>query len=173
MADSGFLHNKSNKLLRLRLEDLANEEHFGFVRSRIRVVRLFRHLLKERHDQFSGMPTFAPLLRSIESLDRVLEECELLLRRYAVGEISAGDLDALIQDDVVEGLNDLEGPGGCDEDSQSSQDAEMLMDRVWDSLMPCVRSLQDALKSVWDQHDFATPDWRIRFERNESEFLNK
>lgn len=170
---SDFTRKKRNKLLRLGLEKLSKEENFDFVRSRIKAVRLFRHLLKSRHDQFQKLPTFAPLLRSIEGLDRTLEECELVLRRFAVGEIAVGELDTLIRDEILSALDDNVSdlrPVG-DGDNQASEDAQMLMERTWDELIPHTQSLQDALQSVWDDESFALPEWRLRFEREEAKQL--
>ncbi|WP_146033451.1 hypothetical protein [Stenotrophomonas sp. VV52] len=175
MATSNFVCSKPNKLLRLGLDELSKEDNFGFVRSRIGVVRLLRHLLKERHDQFQGLPTFASLVDSIEGLDGILDECELVLRRYVVGELSADELDALIHDDIVSALNDDVSdlrPMDCADD-QGSEDAQVLMERTWADLMPHTRALQDLLQSVSDDDMFAMPSWRLKFEREEAEHLSR
>ena len=55
---TGVFKGKQHKGESMRLERLVREEDFRFVRSRLRVVRLFRYLLKARYDQFAGLPTF-------------------------------------------------------------------------------------------------------------------
>jgi hypothetical protein len=173
VAISNFVQNRTVKLLRLSLAKLSKEDNFAFVRSRIRVVRLFRHLLKDRYDQFQGLATFAPLLRSIEGLDRTMEDCELALRQFVVGELGAGELEAIIRADILGALNDAVSdlrPIG-DGDDRASDDAWVLMDRFWDELISHVEPLHDALMSVWDDETFAIPGWRLKFERDEEEHV--
>jgi len=158
----------------MRLERLAQEEDFPFVRSRLRVVRLFRYLLKARHDQFAGLPTFTSLTESITALDQTLDHCEQLLRRFAAGEMSVVELSELLHDDVYttldEGASDLR-PSNHDDD-QASMDANELMERIWEEIMTHVRTLQDALSSASDNASFAVPEWRLQFERDEGPCLN-
>lgn len=171
---TGVFKGRKHKGSTMRLDHLAQEENFGFVRSRLRVVRLFRYLLKARHDQFAGLPTFTSLIESIRALDRTLDNCERLLRRYAVGEISEVELQNLLQDDVYTTLDEEASnlrPWNHDDD-QASVDAHDLMGRIWEELMAHVRALQDALLSVWDDVAFAVPDWRLQFERDEGPHLN-
>jgi hypothetical protein len=166
---TGVFRGRKNKGASMRLEHLAREENFQFVRSRLRIVRLFRYLLKARHDQFAGLPTFTALAKSITSLDRTLDHCELLLRRYAVGEMSMVELRELLHDDVYttldEDASDLR-PSNHDDD-QASMDANELMERIWEEIMTHVRTLQDALLSASDNASFAVPEWRLQFERDE------
>lgn len=174
MGSSNFLYRSKDKLLRLSLERLSENEDFGFVRSRIRVVRLFRYFLRERFDLFDTLETFQPLCRSLERFDRSLGQCELVLRRYAVGELSPAQLSALIDDEILNGLDedisDLE-PRTVGDDP-ASDDAQALMERVWEDIAAKARDLHDALLSVWDKEDFASPNWRSDFEREEAPYLS-
>lgn len=173
MVTTEFVCRSHNKLLRLSLEKLSKKDDYHFVRSRIRAVRSLRYLLKDRHDHFAGLRTFAPLVQSIESLDRFMEECELALRRYAVGEVSVDELDTLINDDIVGALNDSIselGPIGSGDD-QASYDAQELMERAWSWLMPHMYALQDALQSASDVPWFAVAEWHLRFDREEERWL--
>lgn len=153
----------------MRLEHLAQEENFQFVRSRLKVVRLFRYLLKARHSQFAGLQTFTSLTASIMALDRTLDHCELLLRRCAIGEISALELQELLHDDVNAALDDVTfdmRPPNLSDD-MASTDAVDLMERIWQEIMTHVRQLQDVLLSTWENASFAVPEWRLQFERDE------
>ena len=78
MTTRNFVLDKGDQLLRVSLDKLMKEENFSFVRSRIRVVRLYRYLLKERYEQFKGLNNFHASTQSIEWLDSILEDCELL-----------------------------------------------------------------------------------------------
>lgn len=172
---TGVLKGQKHKDTSMRLEHLAQAENFRFVRSRLRAVRLFRYFLKARNDQFAGLPTFASLTESIAVLDRILDHCERLLRRCAVGEISNPELQNLLHDDVCTTLDDETSyprPSNND-DEQASRDANVLMERIWDEMMTHVRSLQDTLSSASDDAAFAVPDWRLQFERDEGLHLNE
>lgn len=172
---TGVFKGKQHKGESMRLERLVREEDFRFVRSRLRVVRLFRYLLKARYDQFAGLPTFTSLTNSITALDRTLDYCELLLRQYAVGKISSSELRDFLHDGVYSALDDdasllrqTDHP-----DDQASMDANDLMERVWDEMMAYVPALQDALSSVSDNETFGVPEWRLQFERDEGPHLNE
>ena len=170
---TGVFKGRKHKGASMRLEHLSQKENFGFVRSRLRIVRLFRFLLKARHEQFAGLVTFASLVESIKALDQTLDHCELLLRRYAVGEISEVELHDLLHDDVYTSLEEeVAYPRPSDREEQASIDADDLMERVWGEMRPYVRALQDSLSSTWDDAAFAVPEWRLQFERDEGPHLN-
>lgn len=169
MTTRNFVLDKGDQLLRVSLDKLMKEENFSFVRSRIRVVRLYRYLLKERYEQFKGLSTFMPLTQSIEWLDSILEDCELLFRKYALGIISVSELDRRLNDDVVHPLYDdmASNQPGASLDDVVSDDALVLMERTWADLTSYTGAFQDSLITVFGDEKFGISSWRRKFEVEE------
>jgi hypothetical protein len=161
-------NRKRSKVLRQPLGTISGISD-SFINSRIQAVRMCRYYLKDRHDQLSNLTTFESLIEGIKALDTVLAECEIELRRTALDEFSPWELTTYIDATVVPDLDDCVSEcapsvSGATLRSTAGSDALHLMERMWEEITSFVPDLQDALRSVWENHRLLQPDWRRQFE---------
>jgi hypothetical protein len=127
----------------------------AFVRERLQHVRIFRAYLKYRYDEFKGLKIYDPLIKALAHVDENLRECEEYLYKAAKEEIDQSELNQLLEDDSISGINEWLSmrPEQGNYDSWAEADCVLddiatLMDRVWDEIVELGKQLQDSLQSI-------------------------
>lgn len=126
------------------------------IRGRFRLLQQFMGYTRSRIGRYAPLPTFAPLVTSINDLNDTLTEIEdLFIRAHDDGTDNA-DFERSLLKDYIPDLSEAISVGrpsyaGCDIPDDAEQfavDAESIMDAEWRELASLVEQLEDGLQGI-------------------------